>query len=549
MIALMKKKKGITLFICLMAIVIFLILYRTEMVTFLYDIGLYRPSGTYLHTIEHTSKDIYTKEYQQEADKALSEWKKAKDYTIEDPLLVRNPYGTNTTSVYYYAQTNELSYVKCTIKVKKAEKITHILKNDGEKNVTLQHEYLITGLAAGFKNEIKMDFYDYNNEKLDSYSFDVELEKDEEIPAITKIEDGSSKQKISEGLFAILGHDKSKAANIYFFDNNGMNRGKIPLNGYRSDRILMIGENLVYSCDIDQLAVVNRFGKVEKTISLGKYRLHHDFMYDETTNKLLCLVNDTKKDTIEDIVISVDLDSGKIEKLVDFEILLQDMRDISVQRKGGKNTYGGTELDWLHLNSLDVLSKGEIIVSSREESSIIKVSHIYQKPKLSYIIHSGSLYKGTKYEKKLLKQIGTFVGHAGQHTITIEKNSSLKDGQYYLYMYNNNFGKSATLPFFDWSLYPGTGSYQEGKASYFYKYLIDEKKKTYQLEQKFSVPYSSVVSGVQYYQNHITFSSGMSHCYGEYDKKGEMIRTFTYESEKYAYRVLKYDFMGFYYIL
>lgn len=64
-----------------------------------------------------------------------------------------------------------------------------------------------------------------------------------------------------------------------------------------------------------------------------------------------------------------------------------------VQRKGGKNTYGGTELDWLHLNSLDLINDGELIVSSREESSLVKVSNIYKKPKIKYIIHSGSLYK------------------------------------------------------------------------------------------------------------------------------------------------------------
>lgn len=77
-----------------------------------------------------------------------------------------------------------------------------------------------------------------------------------------------------------------------------------------------------------------------------------------------------------------------------------------MQRKGGKNTYGGTELDWLHLNSLDLIGKNELIVSSREESSLIKISNLYGKAKISYIIHSGTLYKGTKLSKYLLKRVG-----------------------------------------------------------------------------------------------------------------------------------------------
>ena len=116
-----------------------------------------------------------------------------------------------------------------------------------------------------------------------------------------------------------------------------------------------------------------------------------------------------------------------------------------------------------------------------------------------------------------------------------------------MFMYNNNFGSAKTLPQFDWSLYPGVGTYRKGTASYFCKYLVDENQKTYELVQQFSVPYSSVVSGVNYIGNNITFSSGMDHTYGEYDKQGNMICTYTYAAKRYAYRVIKYDFTDVYY--
>ena len=47
--------------------------------------------------------------------------------------------------------------------------------------------------------------------------------------------------------------------------------------------------------------------------------------------------------------------------------------------------------------------------------------------------------------------------------------------------------------------------------------------------------------------DNISFSSGMSKCFGEYDKEGKMIRTVYYDADKYSYRVLKYNFYGFYY--
>ena len=136
----------------------------------------------------------------------------------------------------------------------------------------------------------------------------------------------------------------------------------------------------------------------------------------------------------------------------------------------------------------------------------------------------------------------SFVGHAGQHTITVEKSADLPENQYYLYLYNNNFGSAKTLPNFNWKKYKGVGTYRKGSASYYYKYLVDETKKTYQLVKKFAVPYSSVVSGVEHYKGNITFSSGMDHTYGEYDSDGKMIRIFEYAATRYAYRVMKYDF-------
>lgn len=80
-------------------------------------------------------------------------------------------------------------------------------------------------------------------------------------------------------------------------------------------------------------------------------------MYVAAHKKLLCLVNDKKKKTIEDVVISVDIKTKKTKKLVDFAKLMSASRKKHVQRKGGKNTYGGTELDWLHLNSLDLINE------------------------------------------------------------------------------------------------------------------------------------------------------------------------------------------------
>lgn len=493
------------------------------------------------------AKQIYNQDFQDACEKEIGKLISKHAYTTDEPLLIVDPCKTNTGSVYYYAKLEQACYAKCKILPEKGDVIEQRLMNSGSNGLDIKQEYLITGLAPGQKNVVELSFYDETDELIDRVTYNFVLQVDAVAPEIVNVEKGDSKVELSDGLFAILGHDKNIAVNTYYYDNQGVFRGRTPLEKYRTDRILTIDGKLVYSYNLSKIAVVNRLGKIEEMLDLGKYELHHDFMYDESRGQLLCLVNNTDKDTIEDVLIAVDMKTGKVNELVDYEVLLQDMRNASKQRKGGKNTYGGTELDWLHLNSLDLIQDGELIVSSREESVLIKVSNIYGEPKLDYLIHTGTLYKGTQYEKLLLKQVGDFVGCAGQHTITVEHDDTLQEGQYYLYLYDNHFGSAKTLPQFDWSEYPGVGSYTKGEASYYTKYLVDENTRTFSQVQEFAVPYSSVVSGVNQYHGNITFSSGMDHTYGEYDENGNMICTYTYAADKYAYRVIKYDFEGLYY--
>lgn len=497
--------------------------------------------------ISHKQSDIFTSQYQEESQKQIDEWKNEEAYDLSDPLVVENAYGTFTTSLYYYAKTDTPSYVQCTIEAEGASKTKEILDTVSGDTYVKEHEYQIIGLVPGEKNKISLQFFNKDKRVFYKTYFYVSMPKDDVIPDIISKEKGDSKTQMSDGFFTLLGHDKTEAANIYFYDNEGSKRGRMPLNGYRTDRLLSISDELVYSYDVNKIAFMDRLGKITKTIDIGKYEFHHDFMYDKTSKSILCLANNTEKDTIEDTLIAVDLKNGKVTELIDFENLLSEMRSRAVQREGGKNTYGGTELDWLHLNSLDMIEDGQVIVSSREQSTLIKVKDIYKNPQIDYMIHSGSLYKGTEYEDLLLEQKGDFVGQAGQHTITMKRDSDLPEGQYYLYMFNNNMGNAATIPSFDWSLYPGVGTFEKGNHSYYYEYLVDEKAGTYKLTKKFSLPYSSIVSSVQHFGKTISFSSGMSKCFGEYDADGNMIKTFTYDAEKYSYRVLKYDFKDFYY--
>ena len=147
---------------------------------------------------------------------------------------------------------------------------------------------------------------------------------------------------------------------------------------------------------------------------------------------------------------AVDATSGQVKLLLDTEDVLPNIKNIATQEEnGGLNYSGTTDLDWIHVNSFDFVDDDSLILSSREQNSLIKVSNIYEKPELDYIIHYGTLYKGSSYEDKLLTRKGNLVTPAGQHTVTVEKDNSLPDGQYYIYMFNNNYGRVTAFPEFD----------------------------------------------------------------------------------------------------
>ena len=142
------------------------------------------------------------------------------------------------------------------------------------------------------------------------------------------------------------------------------------------------------------------------------------------------------------------------------------------------------------------------------------------------------------------KENGEFVYQAGQHTITYV---AAEDDTYYSAMYNNNFGSFRTRPDFDWSYFPGVGTYKNGEKSMYYLYEVKEKSRTYKLVKLINLPYSSIVSSIQNLQKNYVTSSGMNHSYGEYDNDGNLIKQFDYTSKKYAYGVFKYSFNKFFF--
>ncbi len=488
----------------------------------------------------NASKDVvYTNMLYQEVVEEKIKNQQSNTTDFNHPFMIYNPYGTNKNSLNIYFETKEEQEVEYTVKVEGLPDFRRTLKNEGENNLTKNHAYQIIGLVVGKKNNLLLKLKDNNGTVVEEKEWTVDLTSIKPTVA-TKIKQktGTSKEELSDGLYVMFGHDKAYNANNYLYDNEGVLRSELILDGYRSDRIIFLENSMIYSNQEQEFIKVNRLGKIEKRYSIGDYVMHHDYILDEENENLIVLANKKGASTIEDRVISLNLNTGKVKELIDMKDYLKKFHDIATVPE--KNTYGGTELDWIHLNSLDIINGKDLVLSSRELSTIIYMEDVYTNPKVKYIITDDSTLEKTDYQNLNYQKIGDFVSQAGQHTITYEKKEG--ENKYYLYMYNNNYQGARTRPDFNWKNYKGTGTYEKGENSYYYKYLIDEENKTYELVEKIVLPYSSIVSSVEHVDQHFVTSSGMSHCFNEYDQEGQLIKEFQYTSKKYAYRIFKYTF-------
>lgn len=514
-------------------------------------------------TREYGSVDaIYNKAKSAAAEDMLTDIKKKRDYSEEDPLWAYNPYGTNPESLYMYFKSKGRFYCRYTVSVDddKIPDFTRTLDNGASGNVAMEHEYQIIGLVPDKTNYLIFRLYNKKDELANTLYYKVDMPKSYSgAQTILKLEEGRSKTPLQNGLYTVFAGTSTKKQAVLLYDNSGVLRGEFPTKeiGYNMEQIY---DTLVYEVDDNTLARVNELGQVVDCLEIPLHHIYGEFAYDGA-GAVYVLAQPVQRSQSLGSVVKVEVNSGDVSDALDLSDIPSLVKLVKRADKSGKLK----GRNYMAPDSVQVTGINQLLLGSSKYSTIMKVSNVNSlMPKLDYMMTDQKLWnisgKG-KAMKRLRKKLLTkaladgqaeptqatpivnsildsgktttpelFRSQYGQNALVVEKSSNLAEGQYYVGMLNNNAGR---------------GTSGQKNNSYYYKYLVDESAGTYALLEKERLTWNEKGGNVTPYDESFLYCRSGDHIFEETGKDGRQIRSFHVKGT--LYRVYKNDWKGFWF--
>lgn len=421
---------------------------------------------------------------QQELEKEFT----SERYTLDNPNVIVDPYNNSPLTALVIFETAKKEKVKITIEGED-DLTTYTHEFDKEK----VHYIPVYGLYAGKENTVVIEC---GNEKKELKIKTEELPDDFILPTSVKKEES----KLTNDLYFFT---PSSGGCTCAYDTNGdvrwylTNTATWKIDRLENGHLLVSTERLVNSpYYLTGLYEMDMLGKIYVEYSLpGGY--HHDY-YEMPNGNLLVASDDfnSGKGTVEDYIVELDRETGKIVKTID-------LKDILNMEDGKSENW--VEYDWFHNNSVWYDEKtNSITLSGRHQDAVINID--YDTEKLNWIIGDPTNWS-EEYQKYFFKPVGDdFEWQWSQHAAMITPEG-------YVFIFDNGNNKSKNED----EYVDAEDSYSRGIM-----YKIDTEKMTIEQvweygKERGSEFYSPYISDVDYLDkdHYIVHSGGIVYVDGK----------------------------------
>ena len=272
---------------------------------------------------------------QNASEKAMLEELRSGNYTYDNPLVKLNPYFINPhAAVVLFHTDKEIAVTVRVLGKEKEGNIEHTFPKAKE------HVLPVLGLYCGYDNTVEIELY-----RGAKYSFTITTpENTDDVPKLVKMETTPGYLR-NQMIFISPALDSLASA----FDYKGDIRWhmNIPttfdIKRAKNGNLLIGGHRLLkLPYYVSSLYEMTMAGKIIKEYKLpGGY--HHD-QFEMPDGNLLVLTEDLRSETVEDMCVLLDRETGEILKTWDYKNFLNPE---TVSRSGS-----WTEEDWFHNNAV-----------------------------------------------------------------------------------------------------------------------------------------------------------------------------------------------------
>ena len=249
----------------------------------------------------------YDLDVQRRLDGALQSLKELSgiSWTATMPLAVLNPFGTGSNGLYLYFETDMATKVTYTVHVEGGDiaDFTAAAADSSGQEFTKSHEFQLIGLVPGETNQVTLTMTGQWGNARQIVTFTVDLPSTSSgYSTRLEVTEGESDQAQADGLFAMM-RVNGYLGYGFFFDNDGVLRYEMVLEGYGLDRLLFDGDEIITCVSSSKLARIDGLGRVTQVYRLDGYDLHHDIGLG-ADGEVLALAEVTGGETVEDRLLS-----------------------------------------------------------------------------------------------------------------------------------------------------------------------------------------------------------------------------------------------------